>query len=108
MAGGFRSPLFLLGASAGAAAPVQGGVKMLARWMGGASAPEAPATQAGFRSLQAFWIGGATSGTAIPSGPQPGGGDSREEWLRLRGQIIREDSEFIEILAALIENEIIH
>lgn len=56
-------------------------------------------------SLFAYYYG---AGAALPSGQQPGGGDSREEWLRLRGQIIREDSEFIEILAALIENEIIH
>ncbi len=47
--------------------------------------------------------------TPIRPGPQPGGGDTRKKgWLRLREQIIQEDSEFIEILTALIENEIIH
>lgn len=39
---------------------------------------------------------------------EPGGGDSRRRWLLVRAQIIQEDAEFIEVLATLIENDVIH
>lgn len=49
---------------------------MLAPWIGGASAPSTPATQGGYRSLLAFWAGGATglAGTPTPGGVIFGGG----------------------------------
>lgn len=105
MAGGFKSPAFWLGLSGGTGA--QGGFRTpIPGWNAGAVSSVA---QGGYRSLLGYWVGGVAASAVAPRpGPQPGGGDSRKEWLRLRGQIIREDSEFIEILAALIENEIIH
>lgn len=69
---GFRSALPLLGLSS-APSSTQGGVRsLLAPWVGGASAPSAPATQGGYRSLLGFWIGGASAGSA-PTPPTPGG-----------------------------------
>ena len=79
-------------------------------WPRSASSIAVVTDQGGHRSLLAYWIGGATAIPAAPRPrPQPGGGDSRrEEWLQRRAQILREDSEFIELLAALIEHGIIH
>ena len=63
-----------------------------------------------FGILGAIIDWGVVAGVEIPPrpGPQPGGGDSRREWLELRGQIIREDREIIELIAALIDSKIIH
>ena len=53
---------------------------MLAPWIGGASAPQAPTTTGGTRSMLAFWMGGACSlGTTpptpiVPTGSGGGGG----------------------------------
>ncbi len=51
------------GADEEAPASQAGYRSLLAFWVGGASAPPAPATQAGFRSLVAPWLGGASAPT---------------------------------------------
>jgi hypothetical protein len=38
---------------------------LVAYWLGGASSPPAPASTEGIRSLLAFWLGGASSAAAI-------------------------------------------
>lgn len=44
---------------------------LLVPWMGGASSPAAPPTQAGVVSMLAFWMGGAALPGSIPVPPTP-------------------------------------
>ncbi|MEE9586111.1 MAG: hypothetical protein V3W09_04345 [Nitrososphaerales archaeon] len=63
MAGGFKSPLPLLGLSG---PTTQGGkFSLLAPWIGGAGAPIG--VNGGFRGFMAFWVGGA--GTVVSVAP---------------------------------------
>lgn len=102
MSAGFRSlPPVPLGIQAPSGVSKAGYRSLLAPWIGGASAPGSAPAAAGYRSLLAFWMGGVSGFTSSPVPPTPPSPPVSQLDGRRYEWIFRDDEDICLILASV-------